>query len=648
MEEVDLNSPEQHRVREGPDKPEQELRKPQPDDEAPDPRIQVELECLNTSTDTINKLEVDLDESRMIFRQLLIDSTQKIDTLAKRLGKCVDQSRPYYEARIKAKQALSETQKAAVRYERAMSQHAAAREMVFLAEEGLMQKGCIFDATWQEMLNHATSKVNDAETEKIESATDHRVTSAAYHEAETRVKSLQKELKRAIAKSSLNARRSLLQMNNLVRMHQLQLLPYFELKAAVNHQLESQKHRVKELEGSVAQAKNTYSQALHNLETISDEIHRTRQSHMELGVRGVGVGAESPRPSQSADRCLVEASHDEEAKIHHRGLHYTSQVSQDEAGMEQEEFRSLPSKLGAAASPLISSHLSEEFLVSSNPLSQDGAVLFDKCSGASGQQCGNNTFTETAQSSSFMNLGLNKDECNAQASSLDMLEESEFGEDRKISTEFKGWQVVDVSNPCLPSQHQYLTVEDRESIVSDTESLASIEMLSDEAIAGLMLEEELAQASTAMTTGTPLNTPSVETQPGPLQTSHPKPYDATSPFDAIELIGETPEERTEQLRASLMTLQFENSQYLSSTNENIAGILSRPETLDIESCDTESDSSPSSPEAATPAYDLLKNTPNSPDSYSLDTQVKDPFSYSSGVEDLKDSSATAMKPKPSQ
>ncbi|KAB7496656.1 hypothetical protein Anas_10460 [Armadillidium nasatum] len=31
------------------------------DDEPPDPRIQVELERLNTSTDLINKLEVDLD-----------------------------------------------------------------------------------------------------------------------------------------------------------------------------------------------------------------------------------------------------------------------------------------------------------------------------------------------------------------------------------------------------------------------------------------------------------------------------------------------------------------------------------------------------------------------------------------------------------
>ncbi|XP_071528857.1 uncharacterized protein [Panulirus ornatus] len=310
-------------------------------DESPDPRIQVELERLNTSTDTINKLEVDLDEARMLFRQLLADSTHRIDLLAKRLGKCVEQSRPYYEARIHAKQALRETQAAAVRYERAMSQHAAAREMVFLAEEGLMQKGCTFDQTWQEMLNHATSKVNDAEREKIESAAEHRRTSALYHEAETRVKALQKELKRAIAKSSLNARRSLLQMNNLVRMHQLQLLPYFELKAAVNQQLEAQKQQVRQLEESVARAKLTYSQALANLETISDEIHRNRQSQLDLGVRGIGVGAESPLPPlQTIDGGLPLAAHP---------LHYAE--SSLEANTQ--EFKSLPGKLGPLAAPIM-------------------------------------------------------------------------------------------------------------------------------------------------------------------------------------------------------------------------------------------------------------------------------------------------------
>lgn len=46
-------------------------------------------------------------------------------------------------------QALQETQKAAIRFERANSQHAAAKEMVYLAEEGLRTEGRCFDHAWQ-------------------------------------------------------------------------------------------------------------------------------------------------------------------------------------------------------------------------------------------------------------------------------------------------------------------------------------------------------------------------------------------------------------------------------------------------------------------------------------------------------------------
>lgn len=64
--------------------------------------FQIELERLNTATDDINKLEVDLDEARLVFRQLLFESNFKIQSLAKKLGNCIDKSRPYYEARFKA------------------------------------------------------------------------------------------------------------------------------------------------------------------------------------------------------------------------------------------------------------------------------------------------------------------------------------------------------------------------------------------------------------------------------------------------------------------------------------------------------------------------------------------------------------------
>lgn len=50
-------------------------------------------------------------------------------------------------------------------YERAVSMHTAAREMVYVAEQGLMADGKnTLDPTWQEMLNHATAKVKTGGT----------------------------------------------------------------------------------------------------------------------------------------------------------------------------------------------------------------------------------------------------------------------------------------------------------------------------------------------------------------------------------------------------------------------------------------------------------------------------------------------------
>ena len=51
-------------------------------------------------------------------------------------------------------------------------------------------------------------------------------------------------------------------------------------------------------------AKKTYSDALKNLEAISDEIHRQRREsklRAEMGTRGSGVGAEAPSPPPDSD-----------------------------------------------------------------------------------------------------------------------------------------------------------------------------------------------------------------------------------------------------------------------------------------------------------------------------------------------------------
>lgn len=102
---------------------------------------------------------------------------------------------------MKAKELQNETQKATVRYERAISEHIAAKELVGLAEEGLCEPGRIFDPAWQEMLNHATARVNAAEEERAASQSEHQKTSAAFIDAEALVAQLQSKFKRSIAKA---------------------------------------------------------------------------------------------------------------------------------------------------------------------------------------------------------------------------------------------------------------------------------------------------------------------------------------------------------------------------------------------------------------------------------------------------------------
>ncbi|KAM8735089.1 SH3-binding domain protein 5-like, a [Acanthopagrus latus] len=251
-----------------------------PYEEELDPRIQEELEHLNEASAEINRLELQLDDARSGYRKILTESARKLNAQSSQLGGCIEKARPYYEARRLAKEAQQETQKAALSYERAVSMHTAAREMVYVAEQGLMADGKnTLDPTWQEMLNHATSKVNEAEEERLRSEREHMRVTHACQEAEARVQMLQKSLKRVIVKSK----------------------PYFELKAQFNHILEENKTKVLQLEQQVAKVKTRYSIALRNLEQISEQIHAQRGRDQAEGGCPTVCGGRSPPVGAESD-----------------------------------------------------------------------------------------------------------------------------------------------------------------------------------------------------------------------------------------------------------------------------------------------------------------------------------------------------------
>ncbi|KAK1794959.1 hypothetical protein P4O66_010153, partial [Electrophorus voltai] len=212
----------------------------------------------------------DSQDARQRFRSVLVEATVKLDDLVKKIGKAVEESKPYWEARRVARQAQLEAQRATQDFQRATEVLRAAKETIALAEQRLLEEDKRqFDSAWQEMLNHATQRVMEAEHTKTCSELLHKKTAARYNTAMNRMKQLEKKLKRTISKSK----------------------PYFELKAKYYLQLEQLKKNVDELQTKLTQAKGEYKTALKNLEMISDEIHERRRSSA-MGPRERGVGAE--------------------------------------------------------------------------------------------------------------------------------------------------------------------------------------------------------------------------------------------------------------------------------------------------------------------------------------------------------------------
>ncbi|XP_026172495.1 SH3 domain-binding protein 5b isoform X2 [Mastacembelus armatus] len=242
----------------------------QHEDEEVDPRIQGELEKLNQSTDDINRCETELEDARQKFRSVLVEATVKLDELVNKIGKAVEESKPYWEARRMARQAQLEAQKATQEFQRSTEVLQAAKETISLAEQRLLEEdNWQFDSAWQEMLNHATQRVMEAEHSKVKSELVHKETAAKYTSVIARMKQLEKKLKRTINKSK----------------------PYFEMKAKYYLQLENLKKIVDERHAKLSLAKGEYKSALRNLEMISDEIHERRRNSA-MGPRGHGVGAE--------------------------------------------------------------------------------------------------------------------------------------------------------------------------------------------------------------------------------------------------------------------------------------------------------------------------------------------------------------------
>lgn len=128
-----------------------------------DPRIGLELEKLNNSCEKINNLEVNLgetknccllpfpptlhgffysltsDELKRNYQELRETSQEEISVISGKIKNAIDLAKPFYESRRQASELMKDLRVDQGNHERARTNLAAAKEMVFLAEQSVTQ-----------------------------------------------------------------------------------------------------------------------------------------------------------------------------------------------------------------------------------------------------------------------------------------------------------------------------------------------------------------------------------------------------------------------------------------------------------------------------------------------------------------------------
>lgn len=249
-----------------------------------DPRVQDELEALNSAAESINRLENEVQRARAKFRLMKAESTQRLQALSKKISrKWIIKARPYYDLLVQSQKAQLEAQRSAIKFQKANSFYTAAKETVTLAEQQVVTDDgttVVFSSAWQEMLNHATMKFMDAEKEKAACELDHEQKAKDYANIQQKLAFLQKDMPRTIFRSKA----------------------FYELKDVLQSRLQAERQNAEDLHLALICSKQKYKMALNSLENISEEVHRSRQLRMQVPLwRTPGVGAESDNCSEMSD-----------------------------------------------------------------------------------------------------------------------------------------------------------------------------------------------------------------------------------------------------------------------------------------------------------------------------------------------------------
>lgn len=241
-------------------------------------QIRQHLEELNRFGTRINQLEKCLEEEKYNFQKVLNENSIQLKKTIKKCGeKNVSTSRAYYDAINKRKNLTIKCQLATMKFEKYNQIHIEARqaisdtELMFHKEMREDHKRDNFDQFWQEKLNAANLKFMEAKTKRKYYEDEHYSVMAEFRDLENKISIEFRKNKNSIKKAEL----------------------YFDQANIFESKLKSIKEDIHKLEHELQESKNSYSQALRNLENISEEIHEKRAQILSKSlIREPGVGAE--------------------------------------------------------------------------------------------------------------------------------------------------------------------------------------------------------------------------------------------------------------------------------------------------------------------------------------------------------------------
>ena len=136
------------------------------------PLVRVELDRLNYTNESINNLELELEESKREFLKTLMDSQFELAMLEKKIGSHVLKSRQYYEDRMSLNVMKQKYLTAKFQFETAQELYVAAKNMQMFAEESLelannqTSNNDIEKMALEKMLKVAKFKVSETELSK--------------------------------------------------------------------------------------------------------------------------------------------------------------------------------------------------------------------------------------------------------------------------------------------------------------------------------------------------------------------------------------------------------------------------------------------------------------------------------------------------